>query len=45
MAAAGLTVSYFDPIVSKKKPYFFPPRRIASKICEERSGTGLTHNK
>jgi hypothetical protein len=45
MAAAGLKVSYFDPIVSEKKPCLFWLWHIASKIYQERSGTGLIHNK
>jgi hypothetical protein len=44
MAAAGLKVPYFDPIISKKKPQFFRPWHIASKICEERSGIWFIHN-
>jgi hypothetical protein len=43
MAAAGLKMPYFDPVISKKKQYFFGPGHIASKICEERSGIWLTH--
>jgi hypothetical protein len=44
MAAAGLKMPYFDPIISKKKPYFFQPGHVDSKIGKERSGVRLIHN-
>jgi hypothetical protein len=43
MAAAGLKMSYFDPIISKKKSQLFRPRHIGSKICEEGYGVWLSH--
>jgi hypothetical protein len=45
MAAAGLKMRYFDPVISKKKPYFFLPWHMASKICKERPGVGFLHDK
>jgi hypothetical protein len=44
MTAAGLKMPYFDPVISKKKPQFFWPWHIDSKICKERSWIWFNHN-
>jgi hypothetical protein len=44
MAAAGLKMPYFNPIISKKQAQFFRPWHIDSKIGKERSGIWLIHN-
>jgi len=44
MAAAGLKMPYFDPVISKKKPKFFRPWHIDSEIRKERTGTWLIHD-
>jgi len=43
MAATVLEISYFDPIILEKKPYFLGPWHIDSKICKERSGAWFPH--
>jgi len=44
VAAAGLMMSYFDPIVFEKEPQFSSPRHIGSEVLEERPGTWFIHS-
>jgi len=44
MTTTGLTVSYFNPIISKKEPQFFGPGHRSFEIGKEGSLTRFTHD-
>jgi len=43
MATTGLTMYYFDPIISKKEPQFFGPGKGGFKIGQEGTNFRLSH--
>ncbi len=43
MATTGVSVSYFDPIISNKEPHFFRPGYGSFEVCQERSDVRFRH--